>query len=34
MADIFVSYSQKDRDRVKRLVDALTAEGYDIWWDL
>jgi formylglycine-generating enzyme required for sulfatase activity len=34
MADIFISYSQKDRDRVARLVDALTAEGYEVWWDL
>jgi len=34
MADIFVSYSQKDRTRVKQLVDALTAEGYAVWWDL
>ncbi|MFZ0257876.1 MAG: toll/interleukin-1 receptor domain-containing protein, partial [Gammaproteobacteria bacterium] len=34
MADLFISYSQKDRDRVERLVDALTAEGYEVWWDL
>ena len=34
MADIFISYSQKDRDRVKRLVDALTADGYEVWWDM
>jgi formylglycine-generating enzyme required for sulfatase activity len=34
MADIFISYSQQDRDRVKRLVDALSAEGYEVWWDL
>jgi len=34
MADIFVSYAQKDRTWVKRLVGALTAEGYDVWWDL
>ncbi len=34
MADIFISYSQKDRRRVKPLVDALTAEGYQVWWDL
>jgi len=34
MADIFISYSQRDRERVRRLVDALTAEGYEVWWDL
>ncbi|WP_089727730.1 SUMF1/EgtB/PvdO family nonheme iron enzyme [Candidatus Thiosymbion oneisti] len=34
MADIFISYSQQDRRRVKPLVDALTAEGYEVWWDL
>ncbi|WP_089728044.1 SUMF1/EgtB/PvdO family nonheme iron enzyme [Candidatus Thiosymbion oneisti] len=34
MADIFISYSQQDRQRVKPLVDALTAEGYQVWWDL
>lgn len=34
MADIFISYSQKDRARVKRLVDALSVEGYKVWWDL
>jgi hypothetical protein len=34
MADIFISYSQKDRAWVKRLVDALTADGWEVWWDL
>jgi len=34
MADIFISYSQKDRPWVKCLVDALSAEGYEVWWDL
>jgi hypothetical protein len=34
MADIFISYSQKDRKRVKPLVDALTAERYEVWWDI
>ncbi len=34
MADIFISYSHKDRAWVKRLVDALTAQEYKVWWDL
>ena len=34
LVDIFVSYSQKDRAWVKRLVDALTAEGWAVWWHL
>lgn len=34
LADIFISYSHKDRSWVKQLVDALTAEGYMVWWDL
>ena len=33
MADIFLSYSQADRDRVRPLVDALKAQGYSVWWD-
>jgi TolB-like protein/Tfp pilus assembly protein PilF len=34
MADIFISYKADDRARVKPLVDALTAEGLSVWWDL
>lgn len=33
MADIFISYSQKDREFVQRLVQALGEEGYALWWD-
>ena len=33
MADIFVSYSRQDRDRVTPLVAALEAEGWLVWWD-
>lgn len=33
MADIFISYSRKDRDRVAPLADALEAAGFSIWWD-
>ncbi|HZK99568.1 MAG TPA: TIR domain-containing protein [Caulobacteraceae bacterium] len=34
MANVFVSYKAEDRERVKPLVDALLAEGLDVWWDL
>gem|GEM_PF-6592330 len=34
MANIFISYSQMDCQRVEPLVDTLTAEGYEVWWDL
>ena len=33
MADIFVSYASQDRTRVRRLVDALEAAGFSVWWD-
>jgi len=33
MADIFISYSRKDRDRAERLADALTQQGWSVWWD-
>ena len=33
MADIFLSYSSKDKDRVKPLVIALEREGWTVWWD-
>jgi adenylate cyclase len=33
MADIFVSYSRSDRDRVAPLVAALEARGWSVWWD-
>lgn len=31
MADIFVSYSRLDHDRVKPIVDRLTSLGYSVW---
>jgi len=34
MTDIFLSYKAEDRARVKPLVDALTAEGLSVWWDV
>lgn len=33
MADIFISYSQKDRDRVRPIAQALEREGMDVFWD-
>lgn len=33
MSDVFVSYKAEDRPRVSPLVDALEAEGLDVWWD-
>lgn len=33
MADVFVSYSRKDKDRVAPLVAALEAQGWSVWWD-
>jgi len=33
MADIFVSYSKKDKKRVGRLVERLEGEGWTVFWD-
>lgn len=33
MADIFISYSSEDRDRVIPLVKALKDRGWSVWWD-
>lgn len=33
MADIFLSYNEKDRDTVRRLAQALQQEGWSVWWD-
>jgi uncharacterized membrane protein YtjA (UPF0391 family) len=33
MADIFISYSQADREWVKTLANLIEAEGFSVWWD-
>jgi hypothetical protein len=33
VSDIFVSYANADRHRVKPLVDALLHQGWSVWWD-
>ena len=33
LADIFISYSSEDRDRVTALAAALESEGFSLWWD-
>jgi hypothetical protein len=34
MADVFLSYSQADRNRAKQIADALSAKGWSVWWDV
>jgi formylglycine-generating enzyme required for sulfatase activity len=33
MGHIFVSYSRKDEKYVKRLIETLESEGFDVWYD-
>lgn len=33
MTDIFLSYSSKDRDLVRPLVEVLEQHGWSVWWD-
>jgi hypothetical protein len=33
LADVFLSYSRLDVDRVRPIADRLTSLGYSIWWD-
>ena len=33
MADIFISYSKPDRDKVVMLATYLESEGWTVWWD-
>ena len=33
MSDVFVSYKREDEVRVVRIVKALEAAGFNVWWD-
>lgn len=33
MADMFVSYSRVDRDRITGVSDAIEESGHSVWWD-
>jgi hypothetical protein len=34
MPDVFISYKKSDADRVRSLVEHLSAAGFDVWWDV
>jgi hypothetical protein len=34
MAQIFISYSRKDIDFIRKLARDLESAGYEVWWDL
>lgn len=33
MAEIFISYSQQDKAKVRPIAESLEAEGFDVFWD-
>jgi len=33
LTDIFVSYASDERERLRPLVEALEAQGWNVWWD-
>lgn len=34
MPDIFLSYNREDQAIARRYADALTREGFEVWWDV
>ena len=33
MADVFISYTRSDRERVREIADAIERAGFSVWWD-
>src|SRR5262245_56095885 len=33
MDQVFISYASADRERAKRLAEAMETKGYRVWWD-
>ncbi|MCB2066066.1 MAG: toll/interleukin-1 receptor domain-containing protein [Erythrobacter sp.] len=33
MADVFISYSRTNQEKVAQIARAIEAEGYEVWWD-
>ncbi len=33
MADVFISYANEDRERVRKLASSLESRGWSVWWD-
>jgi hypothetical protein len=33
MAEVFISYANRDLDRARQLAERLAAHGYEVWWD-
>lgn len=33
MTDIFLSYTERDRDMARRVAEALGSAGWNVWWD-
>ena len=34
MQKVFISYSRKDMDFVRKLAGDMETAGYDVWWDI